>query len=83
MDGNCGWFQKNSLHIMYVVGNTKELLFVEQHLLAPSTAYWLWAGQSAVLTEAIMARGARAAGLLYACCDAVGSRLQNNPVTDT
>src|SRR5260370_38235152 len=56
--------QQRGLLIRQRIGHEEGLALVNQHLVAPAAADGLRAGQIAILTEAVVAGGAMAAGWL-------------------
>jgi hypothetical protein len=50
--------QENSLLVTHLWGDTEELLFVQQHLFAPSPAEGIWSGEITVFAKIVVAGSA-------------------------
>jgi len=58
MDGHGGRLQENSLLVAHLRGDAKELLFVQQHLFAPSSTEGIRPGEISAFAKIVVASGA-------------------------
>src|SRR5579859_3026456 len=82
MDSHSRRFQHHSLLITEQWRYREELLFRQKHLLAPASPDGLWIREYAILTEIIVANLAGTTGRLHLGGEAIGTILQDHPISN-
>ncbi|GCE04579.1 hypothetical protein KDAU_19080 [Dictyobacter aurantiacus] len=73
-------FQHHGLLIGQTAGHAKQLLLMQQHLLAPSSAQGLGSQERTMIAKVIIAARAGIAQRLNTCGHTIGPPLQRDPV---